>query len=330
MRKFFWTDNEHLQAEVEGYFTMLEEYNQSEFNGEISILLLGSMSRGEGSWNNIDGVDTIVSDIEFITQIPVGFGKPDRLNEVFEIAKNKCFPDQKSSLFHIDNGIGGGGYDMSGMERKLITFDANVFATTVVGKDYKYTMPQVTYSNINMQDIWEVLIHRIFSALYWGRPLKEAGKMDEYRYNIAKNSLDLMTVLLVNHKQLVSGFANRLEAIKKLDIDENVKRYFEYCLSIKLSLPCDCSFSIEEMEKLFVDILVQQDKMFGLHISNYLTNLKFIARRNMGKAKRALRLKHIPPCQKRHLSNMVELFKRGDMITDKIIKDNIVLNGYPQ
>lgn len=330
MRKFFWTDNEHLQAEVESYFNMLEEYNQSEFNGEISILLLGSMSRGEGSWKTIDGVDTIVSDIEFTTLVPVGFSQHERLNEVFELAKNRCFPDQKSSLFHIDNGIGGGGYDMSGMERKLITFDANVFSTTVVGKDYKNTMPQVTYSNINMQDIWEVLIHRIFSVLYWGRPLKDAGKIDEYRYNIAKNSLDLMTVLLVNHQQLVSGFANRLVAIKKLDVDENVKRYFEYCLSIKLSLPCEHSYSIEEMENIFVNILEQQNKEFGLHISNYLTNLKFIARRNMGKAKRALRLKHIPPTQKRHLSNMVKQFKRGDMITDKIIKDNIVLNGYPQ
>lgn len=329
MRKFFWTENEHLQTEVENYFSMLEEYNQNEFSGQISILLLGSMSRGEGSWKTIDGVDTIVSDIEFFTLVPVGFDQHDRLNEVFEIAKNKCFPDQKSSLFHIDYGIGGGGYDMSGMERKLITFDANVFATTVVGKDYKHTMPQVTYSNINMQDIWEVLIHRIFSALYWGRPLKEAGKIDEYRYNIAKNSLDLMTVLLVNHQQLVSGFANRLKAIKKLDIDDNVKRYFEYCLSIKLSLPCEYSFSIEEMENLFVDILEQQDKMFGLHISNYLTNLKFIARRNMGKVKRALRFKHLPPCQKRHLSNMVKLFKRGDGLTEKNLKNNLVLNGYP-
>lgn len=330
MRKFFWSNNAHLQAEVENYFNMLEDYNQNEFNGEISILLLGSMSRGEGSWKTIDGVDTIVSDIEFITQVPVGFDKHDRLYEVFDIAKSKCFPDQNSSLFHIDNGIGGGGYDMSGMERKLITFDANVFATTVVGKDYKHTMPHVTYSNINMQDIWEVLIHRIFSALYWGRPLKEAGKIDEYRYNIAKNSLDLMTVLLVNHKQLVSGFANRLEAIKKLDIDENVKNYFEYCLSIKLSIPCEHSFTIEEMEKFFVAILEQQDKMFGLHVSNYVVNLKFIARRTMGKAKRALRLKHLPPSQKRHLRNMLKMFKNGDMITDKVIKDNIVLNGYPE
>ena len=323
-------ENQHLQQEVENYFYLLEEYNKKEFEGKISILLLGSMSRGEGSWQTIDGVDTIVSDIEFITQVPVGFSKFDRLNEVFEIAREKCFKDQKSPLFHIDKGIGSGGYDMSGMERKLITFDANVFATTVVGKDYKHTLPRVTYSNINMQDIWEVLIHRIFSTLYWGKPLKDGGRIEEYRYNIAKNSLDLMTVMLVNHRQLVSGFTNRLEAILELDVDDSIKKYFKYCLSIKLSLPCGYSYTIEEMECLFIHILEQQNDLFELHLCNYLYNIKFIVRRLIGKTKRAIRLKHIPPSPKKHLQNMIKLFKEDECLTDKILKDNFVLNGYPQ
>lgn len=53
MRKFFWTNNEHLEQEVNNFFKMLEDYNQKEFNGEISMLLLGSMSRGEATWKKI-------------------------------------------------------------------------------------------------------------------------------------------------------------------------------------------------------------------------------------------------------------------------------------
>lgn len=324
---FFWTENKHLETEVSSYFSLLEEYNQKEFNGDVSILLLGSLSRGEGSWKTINGVDTIVSDIEFFTQLPTNFSKYDRLNQIFEIAQQKCFPDQTSSLFHIDKGIGG--IDMSGMERKLITYDANVFAYTVVGKDYKHTMPIVTYQNINMQDIWEVLIHRIFSALYWGKPLKEAGKLEEYRYNIAKNSLDLMTVVLVNHHQLVSGFSNRLEAIRHLDIREDFKNYFEYCLSIKFSLPCQHTYSIEEMENLFITILEQQSQDFRFCFRNYCCNIKHIVRRYLGQAKRALKYKHIPSTQIKHLHNMINLFKSGKNISQEVIADNIVLNGYP-
>lgn len=329
MKNFFWTTNFHLQNEVENYFCMLESFNQKEFEGEISILLLGSLSRGEGSWKTIDGVDTIVSDIEFLTLVPIGFSKYHRLNEVFEIAKKTCFPDQKSSLFHIDNGIGSGGYDMSGLERKLITYDANVFGYTVVGKDYKNTLPKVTYRNINMLDIWEVLVHRVFSVLYWGKPLKDAGKYEEYRYNLAKNSLDLMVVLLVNNNQLISGFANRLETIKKLNIKKELKQYFEYCLSIKLSLSCEYSYTIDEMEDLFIRIVEQQDHDFGCHLSNYFCNIKSIVRRRMGQIKRMLRIEHIPSTQHHHLNRMVNILKNGSSINDRVIKDNIVLNGYP-
>lgn len=329
MRNFFWSENKHLETEVKSFFDTIEEYNQKEFNGEISMLLLGSMSRGEASWKTINGVDTIVSDIEVLTHLPHEFSKLERLYQVFEIAKAQCFPDQHSPLFHIDYCVICDGYNMSKMERKLLTFDANVFAYTVVGKDYKSTMPKVTYSNINMQDIWEVLIHRLFSVLYFGKPLKDAGKIEEYKYNIAKNSLDLMTILLVNHGQLISGFKNRLEAVKKLNISDETKHYFEFCLAIKLSIDCKYSYTITEMESLFIQILEDQNNLFGFHIINYLHNFKNIMKRHAGQLKRALQTKHVPRTQKNHLAHMVEIFKNNSHLSQDCITDNFVLNGYP-
>lgn len=329
MKPFFWTDNEYLEKKITDFFQIIEQYNQKEFNGEISMLLLGSLSRGEASWKRINGVDTIVSDIEVLTLLPVGFSKIERLYQLFDEVKTKCFPDQKSSLFHIDYCICCCGYNMSKMERKLLTYDANVFAYTVVGKDYKYTMPKVTYYNINMQDIWEVLVHRIFSVLYWGKPLKDSGNMEEYRYNIAKNSLDLMTVLLINKGQLVSGFSNRLEAIKKLNISKEIKLYFEYCLSVKFSTKCELFYSIEDMEKLFVQILEEQNEAFECHLRNYFVNFKQIFKRHAGQVKRTMQTKHIACSQKKHLKNMIELFKCNSQLKKKNLLDNYVLNGYP-
>lgn len=327
--KYFWTPNERLEEKVDQFFQYIEDINMREFDGKISILLLGSFSRGEASWKVIDGIDTLVSDIEFMTIVPPSFSQFARLEKIFIDAKEIMFPDQKSSLFHIDPGIGKG-TTLSSLERKLITYDANVFARTVVGPDLKSTLPNVTYDNINMNDIWEVMIHRIFSILYWGRPLKKDGKLEEYRYNLAKNSLDLMTVLLVNHHQLVSGFANRLNAINKLNIDNLYKSYFEYCLSVKLSTECSHIFTIREMEELFIKILIDQRDSFSFHLNNFACNIPFIFRRYLGMIKRMFISKHIPCTQKSLLQKMIKLYMEDKDITEEILNDNFVLNGYPE
>ena len=329
MKKIFWTDNTHLEEEVVSFFRKIEEFNQKEFDGQISMILLGSMSRGEASWKRINGVDTIVSDIEVLTLLPVGFSKLERLHQVFNMIKEESFPDQHSTLFHIDYCVASNGYDMSRMERKLLTYDANVYGYTVVGIDYKNTMPLVTYSNINLHDIWEILIHRIFSVLYWGKPLKDAGNIEEYRYNLAKNSLDLMTVMLINNQQLVSGFANRLEAIKNLDLAQHIKDYFEYCLSVKFSTESVHSFTISEMESVFIQILDEQNRLFTHHFRNDVNNIAHILKRYAGQIKRAIRTKHIPSSQKRHLKNMIILFKENQNLSESNLLDNYVLNGYP-
>lgn len=329
MRNFFWKNNPKLEKEVNSFFSEIELLNKREFNGEISMLLLGSMSRGEASWQTIDGIDTILSDIEVLTLLPANFSQIDKLEKNLYEIENKCFPEQKSSLFHIDYSFSRNGYDLSTLEKKLLTFDAYVYAYTVVGEDYKDTLPQVTIKNINLVDVWEIMIHRMFSVLYWGKPLKDSGRQDEYCYNLAKNSLDLMTVLLVNHGLLISGFANRLRAIKALDISDDIKNYFEYCLSIKFSYHSEFDYSIEEMENIFLRIIQEQNRLFKFHASNFYHNYFSIARRHLGQAKRAFRVKHVPLTQEKLLKKMQVLFLANKKLSNKELLDNYVLNGYP-
>ena len=100
-------------------------------------------------------------------------------------------------------------------------------------------------------------------------------------------------------------------------------------MSIKLSLSCEYTYTIEEMELFFISIVEQQDHDFGCHLSNYFCNIRSIVRRRMGQIKRMLRMKHIPLTQHQHLDRMINIFKNGSSINDRVIKDNIVLNGYP-
>jgi hypothetical protein len=178
-----------------------------------------------------------------------------------------------------------------------------------------------------MRDIQEILVHRAFSVLYWGFSLKEEGKAEEYRYSLAKNSLDLMTVILMSRKILVSGFKNRLEEIKKLGLGVETENYFSYCLSVKLSEESEFSFTTEQMEDIFTSLLKKAKREFKVPLRSAFINFKYVLKRNSGKIKRMLKYKFIPDFK--HLDRLIYLLENKKMPMDKEIKANLVLHGYP-
>lgn len=323
---YFYRENPALEAQINAYFARLAEYNDTHCDGKLSVILLGSLSRGEGTWQSTDVGVRMLSDIEYFTVYPDGF---DGLADFADFAKDvqrEVFADQDSSLFHIDNTFVRR-ESLPRMERKLLTYDATQMGKTVVGEDCVPLLPTITVKNINLCDIRDILTHRVFSVLYYGLPMKQDGDVEGYRYSLAKNSLDLMTVLLVLNGKLVSGFISRLEEVKKLEIDEKIKNYFEYCLSIKLSSECVYEFSIKEMEEIFLNLLKTLKKDFKIAIGNMLVNFKFVLRRKLGIVKRAVKYRHVPSVT--HLNNLIDLFQEKKMVTPKSTKDNLVINGYP-
>ncbi len=324
--KYFYKENRYLEELIDRYFSRISEYNKTKFNGELSVVLLGSLSRGEATWIESSEGFSMISDIEFFTVFPKGFNGFAEFTNFIEATAEEIFKDQKSTLFHIDNTFLCRNA-LPGMERKLITYDAKCMGKVVVGPDVINELPEISLENINLWDIKDVLTHRVFSVLYYGFPLKTAGKLEEYRYSIAKNSLDLMTVLLVCHGKLASGFINRLEIVKTLPISEEIKDYFSYCLSIKLSESSEKTFSIEEMEKLFFSITVALSKQIKVPLKNTLVNFKHVVRRVCGMAKRALIYRYIP--HKNHLQELIALLETKRPLTDREIKNNLIINGYP-
>ena len=293
----------------------------------MSIVLLGSLSRGEGTWIKQNGQDILVSDIEFFTVYPDDVKSLKEYDEYVQVSAKEIFKENISSLFHVDNGNVLRSR-LKGLEKKLLIYDAIHFGKCVVGEDVMQYFPQVAIHNINLYDIRDILTHRIFSVVYYGFPLKASGEMEQYRYSIAKNSLDLMTVILAENGILESGFINKCDRIKQLEIDDEIKRYFDFCLSIKLGKPFETPFAIEEMERIFISLIKSLSGSFKVHYVNKRSNIKHIIRRRLGILKRAIKYRYfISP--KKHLSNLIKSFEKGEKITSEAKRGNLVLNGYP-
>lgn len=324
---YFYKENKELEEKVNRYFGGLADFNNKHFGGKLSVVLLGSLSRGEGSWINESGRIILVSDIEFFTVYTEETASFKEYDEFITLYAKEVFGENASSLFHADNSYVPKSR-LKSMEKKLLTYDAVHFGKCVVGENVMPLFPKIDIHNINLYDIRDILTHRVFSVLYYGFPIKEQGKEPEYRYCLAKNSLDLMTVLLVENGILESGFINRYKQIKELSIDEKIKEYFDYCLSLKLGEPYDTFFTTEEMESIFISLVKELNRKFRLKTENILTNIKHIIRRRLGMLKRALKYKNIA-FSKPHLNRLIASFDKREKITEKEIKDNLVLNGYP-
>lgn len=323
---YFYKENPLLEAQVNRYFARLSEYNDTYCGGKLSILLLGSLSRGEGTWQPTDTGARMLSDIEYFTIYPDGFDGFDAFTDYAKEVQREVFADQDSALFHIDNTFVA--YSaLPRMERKLLTYDAICMGKTVVGEDCIPLLPDITLDNINLCDIRDILTHRVFSVLHYGLPMKREGDMDGYRYSLAKNSLDLMTVLLVSHGILESGFIRRLKLVQSLPIEERTKEYFAYCLSVKLSSECVYTFTIEEMEELFLHLLKDLSHSFHVPLGNVWRNRRAVLRRRLGMVKRALRYRHLPRCG--HLKRLIASFEKKLPLTYRQLNDNLIINGYP-
>ena len=311
---------------MDRYFARLAEYNDTYCDGKLSILLLGSLSRGEGTWQPTETGARLLSEIEYFTVFPDGFDGRAAFTDFAKEVQREVFADQDSALFHIDNTFIRR-ESLPRMERKLLTYDAAHMGKTVVGEDCVPLLPTITVENINLCDIRDILTHRVFSVLHYGLPMKREGDLEGYRYSLAKNSLDLMTVLLVSHGLLESGFIRRLNFIRTLPIDERLKAYFAYCLSIKLSTECEDAFTIEEMEEQFLCLLKDLSRSFRVPLKNKWLNRHVVLRRRMGMVKRALRYHHVPRAG--HLKSLIASFEKKIPLTYRQLNNNLIINGYP-
>ena len=170
--EYFYTNNVDLCKKIDDFFSSIEKANKEQFDGKISIILLGSLSRGEGTWKMVGDYPILLSDIEFLTIFENGFKRFSEYENLLAKSKTKFFANQSSELFKIDNSYVKNN-KLSKMEKKLLIYDAKIFGKTMVGSNYLELLPDVTIDNINLNDIYEILVHRLFSVLYYGNKLRK-------------------------------------------------------------------------------------------------------------------------------------------------------------
>jgi uncharacterized protein with HEPN domain len=327
---YFYRSNPTLEKAIDIFFEKLAEENDKKYNSKLSVMLLGSLSRGEGSWQyDKQGNVRILSDLEFFTVYPRGFSQFDDFQKTIDLIGNDVFGTQENILFYIDNTFIAK-ESLHKLERKEMTYDASVYGKCVVGEDVTRFLPKVTIKNINYEDIRDILAHRLFSVLYYGAKLKDNGRTEDYRYSLAKNSLDLMMVMLVKNAILESGFSNRLSALKRCNVSTAELDYFQYCLDIKLSNEHQYDMEISDMEKVFIDLVICLHKEFKIPLSNRIINLPYVIRRRLGMIKRGILKKKIFLSQERFIDCLIEKYITKIAISCEDITNSYVLNGYPR
>lgn len=321
---FCYKQNSVIENSIQGFFTLADDMIKSDFSNAVSLLLLGSLSRGEGSWITADdGRPRLVSDIEFYAVRTEGaLNETEFLRRLRELGDD-CLSDFATGDFHIDISFISRN-QLKNADRKLLVYDANAFGKIVAGPVIELQFPIITAATINRFDIREIASHRAYAVL-----TADITKEPEYRYILAKNTLDLMIILLVSYGLIESGFIRRFRALGDLDISDEYKRFFKYCLDIKLGGDVADEYEIESMLKLFIEI--NEFARGKLHITpaNIRINRRKVARRLLGIAKRAAQVK-TTALPKRHYLSLIRALTNRASADEKLNRRHYVLYGYPQ
>lgn len=319
---YFYKENKYITKIINSYFENIEIILNAN-NLRSSILLIGSLSRGEGTWKFIDNHYKVYSDVEFWIIYENEIDKTILDNEL-GIIKSKIFNNTDWPLFHIDYS-----YvrldNLKKMERRFLVFEAKQLGKTIIGEDYRNVLPEINIKNIYIDDIRDIIFHRLFSYFHYSANSNISD--DDERYIIAKNSLDLITYFLVKNNYLVAGLSQRLSIFMQNYND--FESYYNYCYAIKRGEDNSKTFTLDEMKMIFIS-LIKHYYHQKLKQKKILLNLWFLLRRKAGIFKRIITSKKI--CfvsKKKHFKNMILYLETpSDKLKEKIYLHQYFLFGF--
>ena len=211
----------------------------------VGVLLVGSASRGELSWEILNDEFHVFSDIEFLVAV----------EDKSSINKNAIFDNVKSIekevnlgvFFHID-------YtfieweSLKYLDTKFFVFESKKCGIDFFDEKIVSRLPDVNKDNLYWKELNEVLVHRLTSMLHaipGPEILKEMCMVEQQKLslNIAKNTLDVTTWLHpYESNELKAGHGNRLSSwqvdeFSQLKLSEyfteNDLLYMRQCLELR-------------------------------------------------------------------------------------------------
>lgn len=243
--------------EVKKHFKMILDPISSD--KILSVLLIGGTSRGELSYRRVDNELIIFSDYEFL-MIAKGRVKKSykrKLQHYYDNLQKQI--GARSPLFHID-------FDyislrkLANLKRTFWTYEVKEKGITIWGQDLKDRIPNVTLKNIDLKELNEALIWRLWTIFLYTPPelltKKDISSKKEmvFKYVLSKNTLDITTWLLPWEGYLIPSFTRRVAFIKEkyqelgcnFFFGENFPDFLELCLEGKIKLRFNAG-TVEEL-----------------------------------------------------------------------------------
>ncbi len=214
----------------------------------VAIMVVGSTARGELSYVCERGSIRLFSDYEFliVTQDAVDSQTKTSLELELEALSHQLCPD--SPLLHIDLGW----QTVSGLPHvphTIAAFEQKETGKVIFGKDCRASLPVISIQSLNKKNANEILYKRLWALLLYLPKDFLSLSLDEVRervvvYILARNALDLTTVLLPQEGVLLPTYAQRVrylcEQYTQLRLstvfDPGFPDFLEECLAARLTL----------------------------------------------------------------------------------------------
>ena len=219
-----------------------------------AAILLGSCSRGEESYFvTEDGERQLLSDYEMIVVT-----KENRIPQQAEAGLRELRYNlrsrSKSPFFDLEWNY----YwkrKLPFMDKRFINFEMKTAGKLICGDPKVFDLlPGITVENLNFAELDSIVNHRLYHVLkgFWG--------IDEHqkKYLIARNTLDITSVVLPFEGKLICSYEKRIEALpeklcKGVFGDNIIERLNDYLEMKKDSLSAAYEkYCVDEMLELFL------------------------------------------------------------------------------
>jgi len=194
---------------------------------EVGVLLVGSTSRGELCWSNLDANVVLYSDIEFM--IAVNSESHIQKRELSDRVALLSSSYDLGERFHLDYVVNKWS-KLKSLQKKIFIFDSKNTGIDLTEYHIKKHLPDVKKSNLDFKELNDVLLHRM-KALINDIPESDIRNdilQQSFVLSIAKNALDITTWLYpYESNELLSGFENRVDVWENGGSDLVLSKYFD-------------------------------------------------------------------------------------------------------
>lgn len=226
----------------------------------VSIIALGSLPRGELSYRRKDGILELFSDIDLYVVTKSKVIKSDKESFLKNTRDLGHRFQPKNPLFEINIEF----FilqDFKKLPFRVRHYETRESGEVLFGQDIKNIIMRFNQKDQDLKDTNNIILRRLFHILLYlpGDLIEGKGsdfKQDIFKYVVARNCLDIATVLLFQRGIFITTYRDRVEYIASNSnefIDHFGKDFPDFlirCLNVKLNM----DFS-QSLASLFEDAL---------------------------------------------------------------------------